>query len=153
MNMQTGDLQDIYRHRVLEHSRHPHNFGRPATVDQEATGLNPLCGDKLSVYLQLGVNTIRSITFEGTGCAICIASASIMTDALTGLPVNRALQMVANVQGMFSDGSPIEDIELQEMEALASVRRYPSRVKCAMLAWTTFTAALKGDTKPVSTEI
>jgi nitrogen fixation NifU-like protein len=152
MNTQTSDLQDIYRRRVLEHSRHPLNFGRPESVDQEATGFNPLCGDKLSVYLQVCENNIRRAAFEGTGCAICMASASIMTEALKGQPLAHALQMTADVHRMFADGSPVEDTALKEIEALASVRHYPSRIKCATLAWTTFAAALSGDAKQVSTE-
>ena len=152
MNTQAGSLQDIYRRKVLEHSRQPHNFGRPEQVDQEATGFNPLCGDKVSVYLQIAGDEIHQAAFEGTGCAICIASASIMTDALTGQSVERARQLGKQVHEMFADGSAIEDEAIADMEALASVRHYPSRIKCATLAWTTVAAALSGETKQVSTE-
>ncbi len=152
MNEQANSLQDIYRKKVLEHSRQPHNFGRPAEVDFEATGFNPLCGDKLSIYLQIAGNEIQKAAFEGTGCAICIASASIMTDALTGQPVEKAQLLGKQVDAMFKDGSALNDEALGDMAALASVRHYPSRIKCATLAWTTAAAALSGDTKQVSTE-
>jgi nitrogen fixation NifU-like protein len=152
MNEQANSLQDIYRKKVLEHSRQPHNFGRPADVDQEATGFNPLCGDKVSIYLQISGNEIQKAAFEGTGCAICIASASIMTDALTGQPVEKAQELGNQVHAMFKDGSVVQDEALEDMAALASVRHYPSRIKCATLAWTTAAAALSGDTKQVSTE-
>lgn len=152
MNQQANSLQDMYRRKVLDHSRQPHNFGRPANFDQEATGFNPLCGDKLSVYLQITDNEICEAAFEGTGCAICIASASLMTDALTGQSVEHAQQLSDQVHAMFADGSAIQDEALAGMEALASVRHYPSRIKCATLAWTTVKAALTGDAKQVSTE-
>lgn len=152
MNEQANNLQDIYRRKVLEHSRQPHNFGRPADVDQEATGFNPLCGDKLSIYLQIAGNEIKKAAFEGTGCAICIASASIMTDALTGQSIEKAQQLGNQVHAMFYDDSTLQDEALGDMLAFASVRNYPSRIKCATLAWTTAAVALSGDTKQVSTE-
>lgn len=152
MNEPTADLQDIYRRTVLEHSRHPHNFGRPDEFDQEATGFNPLCGDRLSVYLQTGAGDMLHAAFEGTGCAICIASASMMTDALQGQPVARARQLIRAVHAMFSDSSCANDEVPADMQALAGVRNYPSRIKCATLAWTTLDAALSGNTQQVSTE-
>lgn len=152
MSEPTAELQDIYRRTVLEHSRHPHNFGRPDEFDQEATGFNPLCGDKLSVYLQTRADGTLHAAFEGIGCAICIASASMMTDALKGQPVARARQLIRAVQAMFSHGSYAENDVPGDMQALAGVRNYPSRIKCATLAWTTMDAALSGDTQQVSTE-
>jgi len=152
MNEQADSLQDIYRRKVLEHSREPHNFGRPEQFDSKATGFNPLCGDKLSVYLQISGDKIRQAAFEGTGCAICIASASIMTEALTGQSVEKAKQLGKQVQAMLKDGAAVHDQAIADMEALESVRHYPSRIKCATLAWTTVAAALSGEAKQVSTE-
>lgn len=148
----TGNLKDIYRRRVLDHSREPHNQRRPAAANREVTGFNPLCGDKLTVYLTLDGETVADAAFEGSGCAISVASASMMTDALIGLPADEALRLVADVDAMFSGTDSPADKRLDEMQALASVRDYPSRIKCATLAWSTAEAALRGDAAQVSTE-
>ena len=152
MNTAANNLQDIYRRKVLDHSRHPHNCSRPDQIDKQATGFNPLCGDKVSVYLQVAGDAIRHAAFEGTGCAICIASASMMTVALTGQTIAQARQFVTDVSKMFADGTTLNDEVLADIGALESVRHYPSRVKCATLAWTTVAAALNDNTQTVSTE-
>jgi len=152
MNTATGELQEIYRRRVLDHSKHPHNFRHPETVTHEAIGFNPLCGDKLSVYLQLDNDRISDVAFEGTGCAISVASASMMTEAVCGQSVAAASELITAAQSIFSTGTPAENKALQEVEALAGVSKYSSRIKCASLAWSTLRAALSGKTSQVSTE-
>ena len=152
MNAETADLQDVYRHRVLAHSRDPHNCRRPDDADREALGFNPLCGDKLSVYLKLDSDDIADISFEGTGCAISIASASMMTDAIQGQSIDNARKMIDEIECMFSDGKKIQTSSLEQLSALEGVRLYPSRIKCATLAWATLDAALSDESTQVSTE-
>lgn len=148
----TDDLMNIYRQRVLDHSREPHNQRRPDHVDRQVTGFNPLCGDKLTVFLTVNENTVADIAFEGTGCAISIASASMMTDALRSLPIDRAGQLIDDIDAMFTDGSVPEDPRLQEIRALENVRSYPSRIKCATLAWSAASTALHDQGDQVTTE-
>jgi nitrogen fixation NifU-like protein len=152
MNSATDELRDIYRKRVLDHSRAPHNCRRPDAVDREASGFNPLCGDKLTVYMQIQSGAIQDVSFEGAGCAISVASASMMTDALKGNAVANADRLISEVQQMFTEGTDLQSDELTEIEALMSVRRYPSRIKCATLAWSAATAALHGSTSQITTE-
>lgn len=147
-----NELQEVYRKRVLDHSRQPHNRQRLENADRTATGFNPLCGDKISVYLSLQDDAIESATFDGTGCAICTASASMMTDVLIGRSLPEASEMVASVQAMFNNEAELEHESLTELSALEGVRNYPSRVKCALLAWTTAQAALNDSKDQVTTE-
>jgi nitrogen fixation NifU-like protein len=152
MNDATTDLQTVYRERVLEHSRNPHNLRRPSSPDREAVGFNPLCGDKLTVYVNLEDDNIIDVAFEGTGCAISMASASMMTDALTGCSLAEADQLIAATKKIFTNDQPIKNEKLNEIQSLEGVRSYPSRIKCATLAWTALTAALHGQSSQVSTE-
>jgi len=150
-------LQDLYRNTVLVHSRNPHNFRRLEPADRTVQGHNPLCGDKITVFLRLNENDITDITFEGTGCAIAMTSASIMTDIITGKSLQAASEEVNRVMSQFqrpSEDRPEEDLaDLGDMAALAGVRAYPSRIKCATLAWKTLKAALRGDSSQVTTEL
>ncbi|MBT8423268.1 MAG: SUF system NifU family Fe-S cluster assembly protein [Gammaproteobacteria bacterium] len=148
----TGSLKDIYRQRVLEHSRAPHNQRRTAAADREVTGFNPLCGDKVTVYLDLQDDSVSDVAFEGSGCAIAMASASMMTEALRGLPHDTALQLIEEFGQMFAADAEPENPRLEEAKALHSVRAYPSRVKCATLAWNTAEAALHDSNVQVTTE-
>jgi nitrogen fixation NifU-like protein len=152
MNDAASDLQAVYRERVLEHSRNPHNQRHPESPDCEALGFNPLCGDKLTVYANLQDNKIIDVAFEGTGCAISIASASMMTDAITGCSLTEADTLIEATQKMFSSDQPVENAQLTEITALEGVRSYPSRIKCATLAWTALAAALHGQASQISTE-
>lgn len=147
-----NELQDIYRRRILDYSRSPHNFYRPEHPDLQATGFNPLCGDKITVYINTVNDSIDEIAFEGAGCAICISSASMMTDALKQKSVSGALQLISDVHRMFGDGKVPKDPSLEEMQALTNVRNYPSRIKCATLGWTAAEAAINGQTSQISTE-
>ncbi len=152
MNPAAEELQEIYRQRVLEHSRHPHNCRTPSDGYQQAQGFNALCGDKVTVYLKWSADTIEDVAFTGTGCAISIASASMMTDALRGQTGAQAKALVNEVQRMLTSGEMPSSSALQETQALAGVRNYPSRIKCAMLAWSAAAAAIDGTTDEVTTE-
>ena len=152
MNAVDNDLQEIYRQRVLEHSRNPHNCCHPERADREAQGFNPLCGDKVTVYLQVDSDHLSNVCFEGTGCAISIASASMMTDALQGQSLDRAAALIDEVGRMFSGDASLANAALGDLDALAGVRRYPSRIKCATLPWNTAAAALQGNEQQITTE-
>ena len=152
MNTAASQLQEIYRQRVLEHSKHPHNSRRPENCTHEAIGFNPLCGDKVTVYLQMDGDHISDVAFEGTGCAISVASASMMTDALRERSGAEAGELIAAACGVFKSGESSGINALEETDALAGVSKYPSRIKCASLAWSTAEAALAGKTKQVTTE-
>ena len=149
------ELQEMYRRTVLEHSRHPRNFRRLDAPNRIAEGFNPLCGDKITVYLDLGQKSIQAITFEGTGCAISLASASMMMEAIQGRPLSEAGEMAQRAQDMFQNNAEsAAQIDIEELQALGGVRAYPSRIKCATLAWKTLQAALNDATgaAQVSTE-
>ena len=148
---ESDDLRELYRQTVLEHSRNPHNFRRLDSPDRSAEGHNPLCGDKIHVYLNLEDDCIDDLAYEATGCAISLASASIMSDQLRGLDEQDARQRVEAVGTALGNRDADADLP-GELAALASVRRYPSRVRCALLPWRTLRAALDEDTGAVSTE-
>ncbi len=149
------ELRELYRELILDHARSPRHFGRLDNATHSAEGINPLCGDKLRLYLQLDENEkITAASFEGSGCAISVASASLLTDAVIGLSVPQALEYFAAVTAHLTDtGSvPTPAIELGKLRALEGVREFPSRVKCATLAWHALNSAIHGDAAPASTE-
>jgi nitrogen fixation NifU-like protein len=148
----TTDLQDVYRQRVLEHSRSPHNFGSLTEPDCVAEGFNPLCGDKVTIYVATDADQIEAVAFEGAGCAISIASASMLTDLVKGKSVAAARDLVAAFRNLFVAGSTEPDPRLQDAVALEGVKSYRSRIKCATLPWSTFEAALNGTENTISTE-
>jgi nitrogen fixation NifU-like protein len=148
-----SELSDLYQEVILDHNRRPHNFRviDPASAKQE--GYNPLCGDRLTLYLTLDGDVIKDVAFQGSGCAISKASASLMTDALKGKRVAEARQLFEQFHGMITSdpGTPIAD--LGKLSVLAGVRDYPTRIKCASLAWHTMKAAVAHESDaPVSTE-
>jgi len=146
-------LMDLYRRNVLQHSRQPHNFGRIDTADLQAEGHNPLCGDKLTVYLALDGENIRDITFEGVGCAISLASASMMTEAIRGKKLKEAKSATGDFLDLFKTAdTPWDPDQLGDLAALGGVREYPSRIKCATLPWKTLSAAINRTEHTVSTE-
>lgn len=151
-----GDLRDLYQDLILDHSKHPHNFHALGDANREALGHNPLCGDRLSLHLKVDANdVIRDVGFQGSGCAISVASASIMTDMLKGKTVQHANELFAYMHASCTgENEPhitISDDDRDRLQALAGVRQYPMRVKCATLAWHTMQAALQNE-KKVSTE-
>ncbi len=146
----TDNLRDLYRALILDHARNPRHFGRPDHYTHDAEGINPLCGDKLHLYLSLEGDSIRQAAFEGSGCAISMASASLLTEEVTARDALSAAELAAAVQAMLGGDGTGEG--LGDLQALAGVREFPSRVKCAALAWHALTAALNEAEARVSTE-
>lgn len=151
------ELYELYRELILDHARAPRHFGRLEKTTHTAQGINPLCGDKLKLYLCIDEDEkIESASFEGSGCAISVASASLMTDLLIGLPVDHADAVFGVVTSrLTSDGGDFSDdigIDLEKLKALDGVREFPSRVKCATLAWHALHSALNRQPAPATTE-
>jgi len=140
------DLQELYREVILDHNRNPRNFGELADATRVVAGVNPLCGDKMTLYVKLGDGTIQDIRFRGTGCAISVASSSLMTERVKGVPVAVALELFDKVHDLLTaahDHEPAGDLD--KLAALGGVREYPSRVKCASLAWHALKSAVADD--------
>lgn len=157
----SDELRELYRELILDHAKNPRHFGRLDDATHTAEGVNPLCGDKLKVYFTIGEDDrISDARFEGSGCAISVASASLLTDTVIGLSTDRALAyfrtMVQRLAQRKSEGTagdaPLGDIDLGKLRALEGVKDFPSRVKCATLAWHALNSALKGGVSAVSTE-
>ncbi len=147
------DLADLYRDVIVDHNKSPRNFGVLADADHQAQGFNPLCGDALTVYLKVDGDQIKDAHFEGQGCAISVASASLMTEQLKGMSVTDTRELFKRVHAMLTaDTTGGDATELGKIAALQGVRAYPSRVKCASLCWHTVIAALDQRAAPVSTE-
>ena len=136
------DLDDLYQEVILDHNRRPRNFRAIAAPSHHAEGYNPLCGDRLNLYVQVSGDTITDLAFEGSGCAISKASASLMTDALKGKSIGEANSLFERFHRVVTTppDQPVED--LGKLSVLAGVREFPVRVKCASLAWHTLKAAL-----------
>ncbi len=148
-----SDLRDLYQEVILDHHKRPRNFGALPGANHHADGLNPLCGDHLSVHVDVEDGVIRGVSFEGAGCAISRASASLMTDAVKGRPVAEAERLFEEFRRMVtSDVDEEVEASLGKLAVLCGVREFPSRVKCASLAWHTLHAALGENGAPVSTE-
>jgi nitrogen fixation NifU-like protein len=149
-----SELRDLYQEVVIDHSRRPRNFGVPAQHNRRAEGFNPLCGDKLTLYLDVEDGVIRSAGFEGEGCAISMASASLLTEALKGKTEAEAQALFANFHALVTGQSAAQSdsASLGKLEVLAGVQEFPARVKCAILAWHTLRAALNKQQDPISTE-
>jgi nitrogen fixation NifU-like protein len=136
------DLNELYRDVILDHNRRPRNYGPLDPADASADGVNPLCGDRLTLKLKFAADTIEDIRFEGQGCAISTASASLMTEAVKGKTRSEALGLFEQVHRLLTDDDSKSD-GLGKLAALSGVREYPARVKCASLCWHTLAAALK----------
>ena len=144
------ELRELYQEVILDHGRNPRNHRHPEDANRHARGNNPICGDILVVYLDIGDDgVIRDAAFEGKGCAISIASASMMTDLLKGKTVARARALFEHFHDMCTnddfDPDAVEDDDLDRLQVLAGVRAFPMRVKCATLAWHTMSAAMAGE--------
>jgi len=146
------DLKELYREVILDHNRSPRNFGRLTPADGEAAGYNPLCGDKLDITLRLNGDRLEDLRFEGQGCAISTASASLMTEAVKGRTREEIAQLYQEVHELLTVRSHEPKRDLGKLMALAGVSEFPARVKCASLCWHTLNAALAHEHKPVSTE-
>jgi nitrogen fixation NifU-like protein len=148
-----SDLRDLYQEVVFDHNRNPRNFGKLADANRTAEGYNPLCGDKLALYLKVENGVIADVRFEGAGCAISTASASIMTEALKGRTEQEADELFNKFHAMVTrGGDKFVPAGLGKLEVLSGVGEFPARVKCATLAWHTLQAALHKSGETVSTE-
>jgi nitrogen fixation protein NifU and related proteins len=149
-----SDLRELYQEVILDHHKRPRNCRRPAEANKHADGFNPLCGDKVTVYARVEDGVIRDIAFEGSGCAISTASASMMTEALKGKSEAEAEKIFARFHDMVTgnERDAADGSGLGKLEVFAGVREYPVRVKCATLAWHTMRAALAGINNTVATE-
>jgi nitrogen fixation NifU-like protein len=149
-----ADLSDLYQEVILEHSKAPRNFRKPASANQEAEGYNPLCGDRCSVYIDMDGDAIKEIGFQGSGCAISRASASMMTQMLKGKTKAEAVQLFEQFHRLVTgeEDAITKASELGKLAVFAGVSKYPARVKCATLAWHTLQSALEDKHDPVSTE-
>ena len=143
-------LRELYQEIILDHSRHPRHFGALADANHVAEGFNPLCGDKVKIYLSVDANDrIKDVSFEGRGCAISVASASLMTEMLKGRTIEQAEELMGGflllVKG--EDVKALDEDDRERLEVMAGVSAFPMRVKCATLAWHAMKAALDGKAK------
>jgi len=146
------DLKELYRDVILDHNKRPRNFGRLDAADAQADGHNPLCGDRLSVFVKMDGDRIEDLKFEGKGCAISTASASLMTEAVKGKDKAAVGHLFEQVHNLLTQQDAPAGAELGKLAALQGVREFPSRVKCASLCWHTLNAALDRGASTVSTE-
>jgi len=148
-----ADLRDLYQEVILDHTRRPRNFGRLVGANRCAEGFNPLCGDKVTLYLKLVDSVIEDVCFEGNGCAISTASASLMTEALKGKTLGEVQTLFEAVHTLLTVADGVAPAaSLGKLQVLSGVREFPVRVKCATLPWHTLQAALQDEPRPVSTE-
>jgi nitrogen fixation protein NifU and related proteins len=146
-----SNLHDLYQETILDHSKRPRNTGALAQPTHSAEGYNPLCGDRLTLQLKVENGHITGIQFQGAGCAISTASASLMTEAMKGKTPEEAESAFQKFHGLLTEDRPPAP-DLGKLAVFSGVREYPMRVKCATLAWHTLRAALRGEQQPVSTE-
>lgn len=146
------DLKELYRDVILDHNRQPRNFGALTGADAHADGHNPLCGDRLTLYVRMKDDRIEDIRFEGKGCAISTASASMMTEAVKGRELRAVNELYGRIHSLLTQQNAVPDASLGKLAALSGVREFPARVKCASLCWHTLSAALERSAATISTE-
>ncbi len=148
------DLHDLYQDLILDHNRTPRNRRRLDAADREAEGYNPLCGDRVTIYLSIRDDVVEDVAFEGSGCAISTAAASLMTESVKGKTVDEAHRLFERFHKMVTESAPPagDGPGLGKLEAFSGVRRFPARVKCATLVWHTLVAALESKSELVTTE-
>jgi nitrogen fixation NifU-like protein len=149
-----SELTDLYQQVILDHNRRPRNYGKLEGANRQAQGFNPICGDHLTLYLRLNGEVIEDLRFEGEGCAISKASASLMTDSLKGKTTADAEALFQRMHELLTGTVDVEaEAEaLGKLAVFSGVREFPARVKCASLSWHALHSALEGDETPVSTE-
>ena len=148
-----ADLRDLYQDVILEHAKAPRNFRVLSEPDHKAEGYNPLCGDRCSVHISMRGDVIDEVAFQGSGCAISRASASMMTQALKGKTLEQADSLFRSFHKMVTgQGSDADKPQLGKLEVFSGISGFPTRVKCATLAWHTVQAALHEEREPVTTE-
>jgi len=150
----SGDVRELYQEVIVDHGRNPRNFRKLDDATCSADGVNPSCGDELTVYVKMSDGSIEDISFQGSGCAISQASASLMTGALKGKTQAEALVLFGHMHAMLTEGSDAETPPegLGKLEVLSGVWQFPIRIKCATLAWYTLRSALEAVAEPVTTE-
>ncbi len=146
------DIKDLYQEIIVDHNRNPRNFGIIDNADKIIEGFNPLCGDKLKLYLKTEGKNIADISFDGSGCAISVASASLMTDAMKGKSIKDAELLFNSFHELITNENGADGKSLGKLAVLAGVKDFPARVKCATLCWHTLHSAITGDKETVSTE-
>jgi nitrogen fixation NifU-like protein len=144
-------VDDLYQDLILDHSKHPRNCHAMADANRNAEGYNPLCGDKLKLYVKMEGDVVKDASFVGSGCAISTASASLMTESLKGKTRDEALKLLDKFHDLLTTDTPVGK-DLGKLVVFCGVRDYPARVKCATLAWHTLKSALNGAAEPVTTE-
>ena len=148
-----SELTDLYQEVILDHNRRPHNFRVIESPSAKQEGFNPLCGDRMTLYLALDGDVIKDASFQGQGCAISKASASLMTDAIKGKTVAEARDLFEHFHAMITSDTDTVAEDLGKLSVFSGVREFPTRIKCASLAWHTMKAAVAHETDaPVSTE-
>ena len=147
-----SDLRDLYQEVILDHYRKPRNFRSLADANRKAEGFNPLCGDRLTLYVKLKDGVIADASFEGSGCAISTASASLLTESIKGKTEHEAEMLFQGFRDVVTGSGETPNTDLGKLDVLVGVREFPVRVKCATLAWHTLRAALASQKEPVSTE-
>ncbi len=150
-----NDLRELYREVILDHNRHPRNFGELENADKVIEGVNPLCGDRITLYVKMKNEQIQDISFKGTGCAISVASSSLMTEKAKGSSFEEIEILFHRVHEMLTGDSTADASDLDNLDklaALSGVHAYPTRVKCATLAWHALKNAIAGSDDQISTE-
>lgn len=152
------ELKELYQDIILDHGKNPRNLRKTDNFNKDAKGYNPLCGDKVHIYLKLNENKkVEDVSFEGSGCAISMASASIMTDLIKGKEENESKEIIQDFFGMIKEKDQLEnkilsDDEKMKLMSLSGVKQYPMRVKCATLAWHTLTSAIDNTQEEINSE-
>lgn len=136
-----SDLRELYQEVIIDHNKNPRHFFEMKNPDRQAEGFNPLCGDRVQLFLKMNQDMIESVSFQGCGCAISTASASLMTDAIQGKSLKDAMQLFEQFHKFMLDEAT--ECHLEKLSVLSGVREFPTRIKCAMLAWHTLMAAIR----------
>ena len=149
-----SELRDLYQDMILDHNKRPRNRGKLDGANHKAEGFNPLCGDRVTVYVKTENDVVVDVSFEGSGCAISTASASMMTDAVKGKTLDQARQLFQRFRALVTEDDETQGDpgSMGKLAVFSGVGQFPARVKCATLAWHTVNAALNDEAKPVSTE-
>lgn len=147
-----SDLRELYQQVILDHSKNPRHFGKIENPTHDAWGHNPLCGDKVHLYLTLENDLIKDIQFEGSGCAISTASVSMLTESLIGKSISEVEPLFKKFHHIVTGEGEDSDIDLGKLEVFAGVQEFPTRVKCATLGWHTLKAAINQEAEPAKTE-
>jgi nitrogen fixation NifU-like protein len=147
-----SELDELYQEVILDHNRKPRNFHVMEEADRRSEGFNPLCGDQITLFVKMKDDVITDVSFQGSGCAISKASASMMTDSVKGKTRTQAEQLFESMHRMLTQDGEADSKKLGKLVAFEGVRQFPIRVKCASLAWHTLNAALQAKPEPVTTE-